>query len=177
MEMCDLTDANPKVFENAPTSKSRMALDRGRITLLASILPTTLVLAGISIFLVMHRLRKRRQDERTQQDTQTSKRILPTTPTSISENTTINPPDTTYSMVNDELYDIVEVTDAEAQDQTVTRHVYENTTNHSDEQNVENLSTSSAAFDRSIVYIINAEHVDHPGASNDVEAKQFAETA
>ena len=80
-------------------------------------------------------------------------------------------------MVNDELYDIVEVTDAEAQDQTVTRHVYENTTNHSDEQNVENLSTSSAAFDSSIVYIINSEHADHLGASNDVEAKQFAETA
>ena len=32
-EMCDLTGANPKVFENAPTSKSRMALDRDRITL------------------------------------------------------------------------------------------------------------------------------------------------
>ena len=72
-------------------------------------------------------------------------------------------------MVDDELYEDVEVTDTEPQDQTVSRHVYENSTNHSDEQNVENLTTSSAAFDASVVYIINAEHVEPPGGSNDEE--------
>ena len=166
----DFTGANPKTIESAPISKSTTAPDRDRITLLASILPTTLVLAGISAFLIIVKLRKRRQAECIQRDIQIINRILPITPSLISENTTVNPSDTIYSMVDDELYEDVEVTDTEPQNQAVSRHVYENSTNHSDEQNVENLTTSSAAFHASVVYIINAEHVEPPGGSNDEEA-------
>ena len=166
----NFTGTNPKTFESAPISKSTTAPDRDRITLLASILPTTLVLAGISAFLIIVKLRKRRQAERIQRDIQIINRILPIAPSLIIENTTVNPSDTIYSMVDDELYEDVEVTDTEPQDRTVSRRVYENSTNHNDEQNVENLTTSSAAFNASVIYIINAEHVEPPGGSNDEEA-------